>query len=355
MGRQADKNRAARRAAKKHQKDVARRRAKAARNHAPPRVWSPEGNWLPKRDGLEGLARNMDTSFTLAANYAEYLHEGQGRADAALAWLPSRMRALGVEGVVAGLAARGVVTDREGFRSLAAEHLSTRRLVDAVWLPKLAARAKVHDRDFLRGAADFLWMEWSVELISDEQAELALDGAETHLGGEEDDTLERLLRVWEAFAPGDAARRLDRAGLAMPFVRIAGMTLRDDRGRNELDAESLRVLRQALVAIGSIPALDEETSWWHTDALDDIDWSLGDGDAVITRLLARYAERAEVIDLFDAACLVLDHERSTEAQIIRVREALVAALPTILAEYREEAASFLADLEEAPDITHAPP
>lgn len=347
MSQKDGMNRAARRAAKKHEKQVARRRAKAAAKSPSVPRGSPGSGWRPAQEGIAGLADRMLFSMSAAALYAEHLYARQGLHEAAAAWLPSRVRALGVDGVVEGLAARGVDTDRETFRALVAEHHSTRRLVEARWLPEIAEASTVHDRDFLHGAAQFLWREWSVESLSDEQAELALDLAERHVGAADDDTVGLLLQLWEAFAPGTAAHRLERADLAGQFAWLAATTLRHRRREDDLDAPSLRALRGALVEIGATDTLDDELIYSLTDALDDIDWLLDDADAAITRHLERATTRADRGHLFDAVAFLLDRGTGTAAQLGRVRDAVIAALASSPPGFKDPAERALADLDQA--------
>lgn len=307
--RKNDKKRAAKRAKKKHEKEVARRRAKAERRPA-----SSSGQ-----------------------------HE-----EAASLWPSSRVRALGVEGVVGELAARGIVTEQATFPALAAEHLSCRHLAETEWLPRLSTSSTGHDRDFLRSAATFLWSQWSPELISDEQAELELDAAETQLGT---GGLARLLGLWQSLAPGEAPRRLERAGLAGRFARLAATLFR--YSEHEFDTASLRSLREALVALGAAVALDQDSAWWLTDALDETDWSLGEGDTIITRHLEAAARGANATRLLEAAAQVLEHD-ATDAQRARVRDALDAALSRVAPQDQAHALDLLEDLDAALGDSSAP-
>ncbi len=160
----------AKRAAKKHAKEKKREKKKAARAAALEDVRSPLDRWKPARDGIEGLARLMRVSRHRAAETAEDL-AAAGHAGAHQTWHPSRVAALSTESLVDELARRGVLTDPEGFRALAAGYESARTLAEERWFPLLPADATAHDRDLLSEAAVVSWARWSRDRLSDEGIE----------------------------------------------------------------------------------------------------------------------------------------------------------------------------------------
>ena len=207
------KKNGAQRAAKKHAKEK-KRQKKLAERHAGP--LDPLDRWRPEAHGIEGLARLLKTDSHHAAMLADLL-AGEGKAGAAATWHPARVRALGTEGIVAGLAARGVATDAARFATLAAAYESSRLLAAERWGPLLAPDATVHDRDFVGQAAEVLWAEWAPERLSDEAlADLAALVYEEEPGGV---SVENLLHVWHRIRDVGGLARYERAvGAADAFV-----------------------------------------------------------------------------------------------------------------------------------------
>lgn len=341
-----DPRSAAKRAAKKHEKAVKRKRVLAERAQGPSGPRPPDEAWRPAREGIEGLARRVKAGRHAAASLAEDLYRKHGRKDALAAWLPSRVAVMEVPTVVRALAERGVVTDEAGFGALAAEHLSSQRLAEVAWLPLLAPDHDVHDRDFCAVAAERLWRAWTPGLRSDEQVEDALVDAELALWDLGDDAAaDRLVRLWEGFAPGEAAPRLERAGLAERFVTLAGDALESSDAAEELDIERVRALLAATEAFGDRVVVDDATRFKLAFAKDEVAWALGEGDGVVDRMLGEAA--GEPGRLLHVADMVLSRIGPTDAQRERVRDALVVALPSFDPALVEVAEGLVADLGQA--------
>lgn len=348
MAKNKKKNGAdAKRAAKKHAKEVKRKRALAerARGEAT-EPGRPDHAWRPAREGIEGLARRMGITTHSASQLADHLHQHHGRKDAAAAWLPSRVQALGVEGVIDGLAARGVIPEQARFRSLAAELLSARQLAESEWVPRLPSSHDVHDRDFCRQAAEQLWLEWCPEVYSDERLDEELHAIDIAMD-EEDPRVcaSRLLQVWLDLG-AEAADRLTRTGTLMRFFDLAGAVYDLTAEDGAVDPETRSALADALRRMHSVPTLDPEQRY-HVGALaDDFEWSLGRGEEVLSRMLLAAMETDDPVPVMDAAAMILDQDDATMEQLLRVRDLLVERLPSLTGHHAEDVEAYIADLEE---------
>lgn len=338
----------AKRAAKKHQREVKRRKAVALRGRAPAEPLAPHEAWRPVQEGIEGLAARMGISVHSAGGLAEHLANGHGKRDAAGIWLPSKLRLMDVPAVVAGLAERGLVTDEARFREAAARHVSTRSLAEIEWFPLLSEELGVHDRDFCSQAATRLWGEWYPDLTSDEQLSDQLDRAENALWGEDpEEAAQQLLTAWALLAPETAPRRIADADLLARLLKLAEVAVKDEFPDQELQPETRASLGGVLRQLQAELRMEEELELRLSDLLDDIDWSLGQGEAVITRLLDGAVSSGDAMLVIDAAALVLDKDDASIEQYLRVREALEAALATVPDDLREDMLSWRDDLDDA--------
>lgn len=347
---------AAKRAAKKHAKEVKRRREVASRGRSAPEPLLPHEAWRPAREGLEGLAERMGISVHSAGGLAEHLVGHHGRKDAAGLWLPSKLQRMDVPAIVVALAERGVATDESRFRALAVGYVSARRFAETEWFPRLSEGHGVHDRDLCGQAAARLWGEWYPETFSDEQIDAELDGVEVAIRQEDPGgAADRLLRVWQALDPEQAPRRLEGAGLVWRFADLTSATLDEAVEEGGLGTETRSALGETLRRIRENLVLDADLGYLVGDTLDDLDWSLGRGDEVLTRLLAAAASTGDPVTALDAAALLLKHHDASVEQLQRVRDALAAILATFRADARKDIAgpvaddieAYLADIDEA--------
>src|SRR5688500_6953618 len=114
---------AAKRAKKKHQKTLKRahqlaRRREAQEHQARQRhahVHDPLAGWVPQLEGVQGLARRLETTFFEAARLTD-------RPELpAEVWSPQRVRGLPTEELVRRLGALGLVANEAGFRETFAQ------------------------------------------------------------------------------------------------------------------------------------------------------------------------------------------------------------------------------------------
>ncbi|GDX78311.1 hypothetical protein LBMAG42_01220 [Deltaproteobacteria bacterium] len=338
----------AKRAAKKHQKEVKRRKAVALRGRAAAEPLAPHEAWRPAREGIEGLAARMGISVHSAGGLAEHLAKKHGRHEAADLWLPSRLRAMDVPALVAALAERGIVTDEARFREAAAPYTSARSLAEIEWFPLLSERHGVHDRDFCGQAATRLWSEWYLECASDEQLADQLDRAEDALWGEDpEEAVQQLLTAWGLLEPESAPRRLAGAELLARFLKLAEAAVAGDFPELELQPETRASLGDVLRRLQADLRMEEELELQLSELLDDIDWSQGQADAVITRLLEATVSSGDPMPVMDAAALVLAKNDASHEQYQRVREAVEAALATVPDELREDMLAWRDELDGA--------
>lgn len=202
---------AAKRAAKKHEKEKKRKKKLEAR---PPRVakQDPVDAWKPAIEGIEGLAHRMEVGSHDAAHLADLVASHGRRADAKQTWLPSKVRALTTEQILAELAARGVTTDEATFLAAAEAREGARDLAIELWKPMMRSNASPHDRDFVGEAAVALWERWAPHHVSDEVLHDLLRAAFDHLeDGATVEAIDALSTLWELAREAGGVDRLARA------------------------------------------------------------------------------------------------------------------------------------------------
>jgi len=202
---------AAKRAAKKHEKEKKRKKKLDAR---PPRVvkQDPVDGWKPAIEGIEGLAHRLEVGSHDAAHLADLVATHGRRKDAAVTWLPSKVRALTDAQILAELAARGVVTDESTFVAAAEAREGARDLAIELWKPMMRATASVHDRDFVGESAVVLWERWAPHHLADEVLHDLLREAFDHIEDDKHDAaLGVLCHVWELARENGGLDRIARA------------------------------------------------------------------------------------------------------------------------------------------------
>jgi hypothetical protein len=322
----------AKRAAKKHAKEKKRAKKIEKRREFGDARADVLARWKPRTQGIEGLARLLKTGSHDASVLAETLATNHGRTDAALAWLPSRVRALSTESLLAELAKRGVVTNEAAFLALTAGHTSARRLAADHWGPLLSADADVHDRDLVGEAAEVLWERWAPALPTDEQLLDATRDTEDALDNEDDDALEQLEALFERALGHGGVPRLEAVGaevgdLARGYARTLVYVSERDPERGLALLESLR----ATAPVGG-------RSWNGLSAsIATVCGAEGGPVAAYESLLGSIALDPTNADLLDrVGVLVLNWDGETDARAPRVSEALAYGLTLAEGKRREE-------------------
>lgn len=257
---QRNKGNGAKRAAKKHAKELKRKKKLAGRKAAAnAREWALEDDWVPAIEGLEGLAKRLEISVHEAAWVAESIYEFDGRDDAADAWLPSRVDARGLEGVVEGLRNRGVVVEEAQFAAWALKHLGVAVLAELELFPQLSPTHSVHDRDFCRLATELLWREWVQDLEPDEAfIDAILDADDAEIEGDSARSVPLLLSLWEQFGGNAAPARPIVATHLETFVYILLRAFDGAKDREALVLEYGEQLEQLLRVVHATGTADGE-------------------------------------------------------------------------------------------------
>ena len=311
----------AKRAAKKHAKHVKRKKLKRTAAATPLVVpfSFPWDGWRPGEEGIEGLAERMEVSHQTAAHYAEDLH-ADGRIDAVLAWLPSRVRALTDEELLQRLAQLGVVTGPEALEALTAEHASGRSIARLVWQPLCPSPLSVHDRDYMSQAAVELWERWVRHVLSDEAIAVRLDAiTETLERARPETALVALLDLWDDVRMSGGGARLEAAELGSLFTDSLGYALEAPWALGE------EVLTRAGAAVAELiasPTHSEDVSVFESMQAD-IAWGLSGPEGPIT--LSAEPSAHTLLALAELATL---DPSATSSRIAEVQGALDAAIPT---------------------------
>lgn len=336
----------AKRAAKKHAKEVKRRREIADRGRPAPEPRSPLDAWRPAKEGIEGLARRMELSTHEAGRVAEALHQNHGRKDAAQAWLPSRLTAMNATTIVEALGKLGITIDEPTFQPMAAEYLSARKLAESEWIPALGVESTVHDRDFCGEAAERLWALWCPALASDEVitdqmvlAEGLLDSASTS------EAMQGLVDAWKCMDPESAPQRLAAAGHTESFLEFCTELLEERPDSPGQYDPSAPALREALRRIRDHGGLSEAAEFRVISTVDYLNWQIDGADAALDQIVREATDGNKAERLLDGCPLLLGNEWTTEAQFQRLRDALVGQLHTVEGLVREDFEIYITGLE----------
>lgn len=247
------KKTAAQRAAKKHAKEVKRKKRLAAR----PAPTTPESRWKPEVEGIAGLARRMDVDRHVAATLAEQLYASGERPDAAAAWLPSRVDALSTDALLERLQALGIDADAESFAALALEHASTIRLFESAWSPHLPIDATVHDADLAAEAVEALWGRWLPDVLPEEWVRDTLFDATDAINEREfDECLALLLDIW-GMAGEDPLAWLKRCNVVTDYGTLLYDVLLDASAGLEVD-EGAQILKVVAPHVDEHGTLDPD-------------------------------------------------------------------------------------------------
>ncbi len=331
-----DKNAAAKRGAKKHQKEKKRAKKLEQRRiaEAAPQP-SPIDAWRPEREGIEGLARRMYVPMRHAVNIATDLLLEERRPDAAICWLPLRARALSTETLLDELAQRGVTTNESAFAALAVEHGSAWGVARAAWWPSLSPAHGPHDRDMLGVTAMVLWERWLPDLLPGEQVSEMLDTT-FELLNDRTDALGLLTELWGLVNPLGGLKLLIKVGEDERFLAVLDHLL-----MYELDDDYSEFLPALREIADQIDPDDEartaiETALWNQAPSET------ERAATLDHMLAAAAEDPRYLGLAAEVLLAASYGASTSYDRVaealrealaapdRLPEALAAALPSRL-------------------------
>lgn len=206
---------AARRAKKKHQKELKRRkeRTKKGPGVAPPALRggvplsslvARRSTWDPRREGIEGLM----TAEALKSYYeaALLVDDPECPEDISIRardlWTPSRVAAMQTDEITERLGELGAGTDEGTFLAERQAFRSAVSLARALWLPRLPATADALARDFVCLAACELWKRWCPSSPPEEMlVEALLAGYLDLEDGEEVAAVRHWLDVWAGLKP----------------------------------------------------------------------------------------------------------------------------------------------------------
>jgi hypothetical protein len=287
-----------RRAKKKHEKELKRKRAPSRRRRdsafvpaASPsasslRAWHPpapppaiEMSWSPSADGIMAFVdRGPFHNYFQAAHTVERFnwpvcpHPTLRHS----IWTPSRVAAYPTPDLIEELARLGLSVDREAFLAATPLYSSAVDLARALWVPVLSGSADALERDFVMLAACELWKRWCPDSPSQEMLlEPLLDGYDVFNDAQDVAALEHWITFWARISPHlapEARTTKDMDALVGDLVEplatwpsvFAEAAIEATSRDSELGPRAARVLEEILARF------TEESPEWRAEIEEDL-------------------------------------------------------------------------------------